>query len=357
MGGFVEIQAGCTLPGATPPAGHSDWSDDSLWVPTPGNILLDGVFGARFEGCTFTRLGACAISLEGGSQNNTIAFSEFTDISASAISIGRINTYNISDPARHDAGNVVANCRISAVANEFHGAPGIAVFYTRGTSLVHNEIHNLPYTGISFGWGWGRTMEILWPRMPWDAANDISYNNIHDVMQMLGDGGAIYTLGTQGNVPFPKGPSGKTYPSTPAAPLKVLPFSTIIGNYIHDTGPRDGVPSAPGAGSHSPGGLYTDEGSTNWAMVGNVVVDTPLWLQGCRPGCPWIGHMNISNNWIACDKQPPHSGSGCDVMNVDKACPLVNDQMFTSRSALPAGAQSVIAGAGPRPREEQSIYI
>ena len=35
--------------------------------------------------------------------------------------------------------------------------------------------------------------------MPWDARNEISYNNIHDVMQILGDGGAIYTLGPQGN--------------------------------------------------------------------------------------------------------------------------------------------------------------
>ena len=42
--------------------------------------------------------------------------------------------------------------------------------------------------------------------MPWDAGNDVSYNNIHDVMQMLGDGGAIYTLGPQGNRPYPKGP-------------------------------------------------------------------------------------------------------------------------------------------------------
>lgn len=136
---------------------------------------------------------------------------------------------------------------------------------------VHNEIFELPYSGVSIGWGWGRTMEITWPAMPWDAANDVSYNDIHDVMQMLGDGGSIYTLGPQGNVPFPKGPSGKVYPATPTVPLKRLPASQMVGNYIHDTGPRDGVVDAPGAGSHFPGGLYNDEGTTNWAMVGNVV--------------------------------------------------------------------------------------
>ena len=40
-------------------------------------------------------------------------------------------------------------------------------------------------------------------------------------------------------------------------------------------------------------------------MVGNVVVDTAMWLQGCRFADGWIGHMNQSNNFIACDKTPP----------------------------------------------------
>lgn len=181
------MQAGCTLRGAAPPAGHSNWYDDSLWTPTTANILLEGVKGARFDRCTFTRLGACGVSLEGGAQNNTIADSIFADISASAVSIGRTNSYNITDRTKHDADNTVSDCRILDVAAEFHGAPGLAVFYARGTRIVHNEIANLPYTGVSIGWGWGRTMEIVWPSMPWDAENEVSFNNIHDVMTILGE--------------------------------------------------------------------------------------------------------------------------------------------------------------------------
>ena len=41
---------------------------------------------------------------------------------------------------RFSQDNTVSDCEIRSVANEFHGAPGIAVFYARGTSLVHNEI-------------------------------------------------------------------------------------------------------------------------------------------------------------------------------------------------------------------------
>jgi|EP01047_Picozoa_sp_COSAG01_P064960 hypothetical protein len=148
--GFVEMQAGCTLRGKIP-AGHKDWYDDSTWTPTTANVLLVGVSGAKFDGCTFTRLGACGVSFEGGAQNNSVSHSSFVDISASAVSIGRTNTYNISDPTQQDANNVISDCSISRVATEFHGAPGIAVFYARGTSIVHNEIAQLPYSGVSIG--------------------------------------------------------------------------------------------------------------------------------------------------------------------------------------------------------------
>jgi hypothetical protein len=345
--GFVEMQAGCTCSGVSP---HYCTPDDSLWVPTTANILMEGVHGATFDKCTFTRLGACGVSFEGGSQNNSITRSTFSDISASALSIGRTNTYNLTEkPLLHDAGNILSDSVIEYAAQEYHGAPGIAVFYARDTHLVHNEIKDLPYTGISIGWGWGRTMEIMWPRMPWDAGNDISNNNIHDVMQMLGDGGAIYTLGPQGNRPYPKGPSGKTYPAKPVPPLQLLPPSTMNFNYIHDTGPDDGIPDAPGAGSHFPGGLYNDEGTTNWEMVGNVVVDTPAWLQGCRFNPGWIGYVTFANNSIACDKKQPHSSSGCTIINHDNVCPNINNKVVNSRSSLSPAAQSVMAAAGPRP--------
>ena len=71
---------------------------------------MEGVHGTTFDGCTFTRLGACGVSFEGGSQNNSITRSTFSDISASALSIGRVNTYNLTDtPQLHDAGNTLAD--------------------------------------------------------------------------------------------------------------------------------------------------------------------------------------------------------------------------------------------------------
>ena len=158
-------------------------------------------------------------------------------------------------------------------------------------------------------------------------------------------------LGPQGNVPYPKGPSGKVYPAVPDPPLKVLPPSTMIGNYIHGTGPRDGMVEAPGFGSHFPGGLYNDEGTTNWHMKGNVVVDAGAWLQGCRFADGWIGHMDQSNNFISCDKKSPYSKNDCSLINANTTtadCDVSNDVHYPSREAMPAAAQTAMKRAGPR---------
>ena len=51
-------------------------------------------------------------------------------------------------------------------------------------------------------------------------------------------------------------------------------------------------------GSHEPGALYADEGSTNWNITHNVIQGAPAWLQGCRPGCAWIGPLWQDYNWF-----------------------------------------------------------
>ena len=72
-------------------------------------------------------------------------------------------------------------------------------------------------------------------------------------------GGAIYTLGAQGNLPF-------EMPAKYHNTSVILPPSMQQGNHIHDAGNKvtaaldhDGI----GEGCHCPGGLYSDEGTVN----------------------------------------------------------------------------------------------
>jgi hypothetical protein len=56
--------------------------------------------------------------------------------------------------------------------------------YVRDTLISHNEITDLPYTGMSLGWGWGS--QDTTPSI--DQNNTVTDNYIHDVMQGAGRG-------------------------------------------------------------------------------------------------------------------------------------------------------------------------
>ena len=78
---------------------------------------------------------------------------------------------------------------------------------------------------------------------------------------------------------------------------------------------------------------------------------TGAWLQGCRFADGWIGHMNQTGNYIACDKKAPHAKNACSLINANTStadCDVSNDVRYASRDALPAAAQAVIKMAGPR---------
>ena len=155
----------------------------------PGNILLENADNIKLTSCFFEHLGATALQLKGGCKNNLIYNNTFSDISGSAISIGSLND-SLSSLENQTYNNSVSNNYISNVALEFRGCVGILVGYTKQTIITHNEIRNLPYTGISVGWGWSNTETFA-------GNNDISYNLIDSVMTVLHDGGAIYTLSAQ----------------------------------------------------------------------------------------------------------------------------------------------------------------
>ena len=153
-------------------------------------------------------------------------------------------------------------------------------------------------------------------------------------MQVLGDGGAIYTLGTQGGLPF------SHIPNTSA----VLAPSVQARNFIHDCGNASSAQQDHGGigeGSHGPGALYADEGSTNWNITHNVIQDAPVWLQGCRPGASWIGPLWQNYNWF--------DAASAASINVEARCPLVGDELING-TAWPEEAVAVMQEAGPRSR-------
>jgi hypothetical protein len=223
------------------------------YLKSPANVVLHAAKSIRFERCTFTRLGGAALDIESGSQENVVSGCHFHDISGSAVQIGDVlpSDHHPDDPRLIVQGNQVTNCLIERVGVEFQDSIGVYGGYVRDTLIAHNEIRDLPYSGVSVGWGWGeedagggayQVIPYLYSTPTPCGNNRIEYNHIHDVMLLRNDGGGIYTLGNQ------KG-------------------TVIRGNHIHDNNKGGG-----------PGGIYLDEGSGFIEITGNAVygVDTPM---------------------------------------------------------------------------------
>ncbi len=214
---------------------------------SPANVVVRFAAGCRFERCVFTRLGGAGLDIERGSREVVVSRCRFFDISGSGIQIGdvRAEDHHPADPRLVVRDNSVLGCEIRDCGAEYEDSVGIFVGYAQGTTIAHNDISDLPYSGISVGWGWGEEdagggaypIPYRYETPTPAGANRVERNHIRRVMLRRDDGGAVYTLGNQ-------------------------PGTAIRWNHIHDNGPG------------GPGGIYLDEGSGFIEVTGNVVYRT-----------------------------------------------------------------------------------
>jgi hypothetical protein len=235
------------------------------WVPvngehlrSPANVVVDDSRGIRFDHCVFTALGGAGLDLLNGAQSNIVSGCRFTDISGNGIQVGGLTRedHHPSTPARVVKGNQIIDNVITHVGADYSAGVGVFVGYTEGTVIAHNEIFDIPYSGISIGWGWGipdagggaYACPVIYQTPTAARSNRVEFNHIHQMMLERNDGAAVYTLGRQ-------------------------PGTTIRGNHIHD-----------GGGSQLSGGVYLDEGSADIEVTGNLIykVQRPLMFNNAN---------------------------------------------------------------------------
>jgi hypothetical protein len=242
--GFSEIQANYTLTGP-----HA-WATEGLcklvpdgecpygsWTATPGNVRLRYSRDVQFRNDIFTHLGAAGLDLGDGAQNDSVEGCAFTDISGSGVELGAVDKpLAIGGDVTRD--NRIRNNHIWNIGAEYRGGIGIVVGYAQRTAIEHNQIDHTPYTAISMGWGG-------WPdkigragQANYSENNRVANNRIFDFMLVLADGGGIYTQGLTG----PDLKRGEK----------------VTGNVISEQF---------GSGH----GVYTDNGSCNITVAGNVM--------------------------------------------------------------------------------------
>lgn len=245
--GFSEIQAGYQV------TGTEGWSKQGLcsfvpggfcpfgaWTKEPGNIRLSYAHNIHFTNDVFTHLGATALDLGPGAQNDLIEGSIFNDISGNGLELASVDA-PLAPDAEFAIGNRIVNNLFENVGAEYRGGIGIVIGYARQTLVSHNQIDQIPYAAISIGWGgWPDKIQQAGQANN-SAQNVISNNLIHHEMLVLSDGGGIYTQGRTG---------------------KTLEDGELVsGNVIHD---QYGTGHA----------IYTDNGSSMITVRGNVMFHT-----------------------------------------------------------------------------------
>jgi len=205
------------------------------WKRVPAAIHLSDAQACSIQGCTVAHLSGSGIELADGCQDCLVQGNHVLDVSANGVMVGGPKI-----DRRVPSGNRVSNNHVHACGREYYGAIGIWVGFARKTTVSHNLVHGLPYTGVSVGWEWN-------PQPTPCTGNVVELNHIYDVMNRLCDGGCIYTLGFQ-------------------------PGTVIRDNHLH------GVHRSAMAQGAPNNGMFIDQGSKGYLFERNVIYDTSAEL-------------------------------------------------------------------------------
>lgn len=210
--GYALDQSGFHLKGTGHAAniiGH-----DPNAARTLGNLSFTYAQHITFENNTVEHLGAVGLDFDTGSQNNQIVNNTFNDISGAGIQLGGITAVDArpTTPAQLTADNSISNNLVQYTGQEFYDTPGIYIGFTTRSTVAHNDIQHVPWSGIAIGWGWGLLDPGGFAGLPhanpneWGTfttstaalGNQILHNHIQYFLEKLWDGGAIYSTGFQG---------------------------------------------------------------------------------------------------------------------------------------------------------------
>ena len=245
--GHVPLQAGMYLLDAyklkTPGTPNQASLENQGWVGRPrAAVEVNYANNTLFESCSFEHLSSTGLDLHKGTNHNIVKGNLFKDIGGNGINLGVFSEesfeahlpYTVKDERIVCSDELISDNLITNVANEDWGCLGIAAGFIKNLTIEHNEISDVAYSGISMGWGWTHTDNVM-------LNNKIQRNKIHHYAKHLHDVAGIYTLSSQ-------------------------PDSRIEENYI------DKVYNSPYA--HDPFlwlYLYTDEGSQGFTIKNNWI--------------------------------------------------------------------------------------
>ncbi len=245
-------------------------------------VRFRGATNCAVEHCRFTDSAHAAIRLDLTCTKNRIIGNHIQRMGGVGILLAGYG------PGTKDVNNrnEIANNYIHDIGELYWGSPAVFVWQSGENRIAHNHIHHVPYTGIvvsgRIAWdpnGRGEcSRTVRWrelgldptksrPRWSWKRRepflharrNIIEYNDIHNVMEVLGDGNCIYVSGTGAD-------------------------NVVRKNFCHDS-----------RGLHMNAGIRCDDDQNRTRIEGNLI-----WRnRGAGEGIISKGDNDILDNIIA----------------------------------------------------------
>ncbi|MDX2548870.1 DUF1349 domain-containing protein [Streptomyces sp. WI04-05B] len=314
---LTSCQSGCPLFEATRP--H--------WEQMPSAVQVSAADHITFTGNRFTQLGQSGLGIGNdanahttgvglGADTITATGNVFTQDAGGGIVVGGIqaDAHHPGDSRMTNKNITLSNNLIHDVALDYRDMSSILVTYVNGATVSHNEVYNLPYSGLTIGYGWGTNdvggsqdyvnrglynYQPTYTTATTAANNHITDNYIHDIMQQMTDGGCMYTLSAS-------------------------PGSTFERNYCHNNGDWFG--------------FYHDEGSRNFTDTNNVFRNTGRWANENGTSTNNSGALTLTNNWT--------SNSSTNITSTSGRGDVVSGTVVVSNGNWPSGARTVMDSAG-----------
>ncbi|MFF7472311.1 DUF1349 domain-containing protein [Streptomyces sp. NPDC008092] len=316
---LTSCQSGCPLFEATRP--H--------WDQMPAAVQVSAADHITFTGNRFTQLGQVGLGIGNdanahatgvglGADTVTATGNVFTQDAGGGIVVGGIqaDAHHPGDSRMTNQNITVSNNLIHDVALDYRDMSSILLTYVNGATVSHNEVYNLPYSGMTIGYGWGTNdpggsqdyvnrglynYQPVYTTATTAANNHVTDNYIHDIMQQMNDGGCMYTLSAS-------------------------PGSTFERNYCHT--------------NNNYMGFYHDEGSRNFTDTDNVFRDTGRWANQNASSTNNTGALTLTDNWTSNNSTNVTNGSRGNV---------VSGTVVVTDGNWPSGARTVMDNAGIQP--------
>ncbi|PRD54184.1 L-rhamnose mutarotase [Sphingobacterium gobiense] len=261
--GHVALQAGMYFheaykldrPGTPDKAGL----ENQAWVGRPASaVVLKNTSYVQFQRCTFSRLASTGFDFYEGNFRDRLEGNIFYDIGGNAVLIGKFSDdqfeahlpYEPQDEREVTREIVVRNNLIHNTANEDWGAVGIGAGFVQGVDISHNDISDIAYSGISLGWGWTPTVNVM-------KNNTVERNRITRYGKFMYDVAGIYTLSAQPGTKIRENEIDSIY---------VSPYAHIPDHWFY---------------------LYTDEGSAYMDVSDNWFPENKILKNANGPGVIW----------------------------------------------------------------------